>query len=79
MSAVRGQHGSPYGGLNALFLECISIEMLAMILFYRQRNVGHLYRVSQSHTVPATSQLPILVHLSSQLGWCPVATVESCS
>ena len=37
MSAVRAQHGSPYGGLDALFLVCISIEMLAMILFYRLR------------------------------------------
>ena len=37
MSAVRGQLGSPYGGLDALFLMCISIEMQAMIPFYRQR------------------------------------------
>ena len=37
MSAVRGQLGRPYGGLDALFLMCISIEMLAMIPFYRQR------------------------------------------
>ena len=37
MSAVRGQHGSPYGGLDALFLVCISIEMLAMIPSYSQR------------------------------------------
>ena len=37
MSAVRRQLGSPYGGLDALFLVCISIEMLAMIPFYRQR------------------------------------------
>ena len=67
MSAVREQHGSPYGGLDALFLMCISIEMLAMIQFYWQRDVGHLYHVSQSHTFPATSQTPILVHLSPQL------------
>ena len=62
MSALRGQHGGPCGGPDALFLTCIAFEIPAVIPSYRQRE-----RRASSRCLPVTHSPsnPTAAHLAT--------------
>ena len=64
MSALRGQHGGPCGGPDALFLMCITFEIPAVSPSYGQRE-----RRASSRCLPITHSpsYPTAAHLATSV------------